>query len=74
MGSIYGINHGTFDMDKYIYFSDGQVPDFTDLVVKIKITNGAGLERLITRSLTISDSESVKNVQPPTYTYPKFGF
>jgi hypothetical protein len=73
--TIYGINHSSFDADRYVYFSDGEVPDFTDLVVKIKITNGAGMQRIINRSLSYSDSYTAKNFQPSTtYTYPKIGF
>lgn len=74
MQSINGIRDGSFDLSRYVYFSDGQVPDFTDLEVRIKIRNGAGMERTFTRSLTYSDSHSVKNFQPPTYTYQTIGF
>lgn len=72
--SFYGIRTGKFDLEKYLYFSDGQVSDFTDLEVRIKITNGAGMQRTIIRSLTFSDSDAAKNFQPPKYSYQTIGF
>ncbi|MFP8488614.1 hypothetical protein ACKGJO_05880 [Gracilimonas sp. Q87] len=74
MQSIYGVRDGSFDLSKYVYFSDGQVPDYTDLEVRIKITNGAGMQRTITRPLTMSDSHEIKNFQAPKNSYQTIGF
>ena len=74
LGWIYGIRNGSFDMNKYVYFSDGEVSDYTDLKVKIRITNSAGMQRTINRNLSYTDSHTLKNYQPYQQTYQMIGF
>jgi hypothetical protein len=74
MHSHQGIRNGSFSLSKFVYFSRGQVPDYTKLKVKILITNGADMQRSITRSLTVLDSYQLKNFKPPIRTYPRIGF
>ena len=67
-----GIKHGSFSLAQDVDFASGEIDTPTNLSVKIRITNGAGLQRTVSKSVSYGDIYYVFKYKEPIYQFPNF--
>ncbi|PWN07629.1 hypothetical protein [Rhodohalobacter mucosus] len=67
-----GIKHGSFSLSRDVSFSNGEIETPTNITVKVRLTNGAGLQRTISKQVSFSDIYYVFKYNNPQYSFPKF--
>lgn len=67
-----GIRKGSFSLTRNVSFSSGEIETPTNITVKIRLTNGAGLQRTISKQVSFSDIYYVFKYNNPQYSFPKF--